>query len=698
MIQKQGLVVWVAVLLSFNYLFGRFKFDAPTSGINLLGTAQLSLSNSINNFNGSLYIASPTSNSLVGSGTAVNFQQGVYQTGSSPNLNLTAALSSTGSDSFTLANGNQINALAGTILNAISVANGATATIIGQPTFGAAITLGDASSVLNLGISSELNQSVTGSGTLALLDNLFVLSGVQLPALVMQNNKCLNLLGGSFSTAVTNTTGGVISIHSYINLTQPWTIGSSGDVYTIEGNGNVLEFTGNGGIVFNGATLYLSNVTIKGINTAANNLGGTGLITILSNTSLILNGDYTLSAGDIYVAGSGSQLVTDNHLFTVSNNRTLTVDDVVFYYLQLNVSGANPFVYTTGGSLVALNNGNILPAGSGSAATNTVNDSASTTWTQDYFLQSAATYRLNNSVPATPRTMVVDGGGHMMHFPNATGSFLIFDANVQATFQNMVLKNFNPAAISYGANATLTFGDNVYILLGKDLVIASGDKAWSFAGNGVIDGNGKRLTIQKAAGITITGAKSLSFKNMSLSSTVADGFTCLTDDATLCLDDVSFYIQQNDFNFSTGSFMVTGRTRFIGAPTSGNATAFFRFNSGGSFTIGDAAAGQTGCLEVTKTAGFYYNADPVLNSDSYAASKRHLIFAYPESTLHLNGCTLQSTATGLALNSGTLNIENDVTWITSTATGAAGELNSTMQVNLFSGAQLDLHGPVEYTP
>ncbi len=235
-------------------------------------------------------------------------------------------ISTTGTDSVTMNNGDYLNFAPGTLTPALSVANGATATIYGQPNFSSAIALGNASSILKLQISTPLNQNVTGSGTLFLQDDLRVSSGVSLPSLVNLNGKRLTLNGGTYSSAVTFSGGGNFLLQGDTTISAAWTIGSGSESYTINGQGSTLNLTAVGAISYNGTsgslTLQNMRLVVSQVDSFKNLQSGGKIV--LDNVTLVQSAaGCTISTGNLdlkgYVKVTGQKSDGTKSIFTFSS-------------------------------------------------------------------------------------------------------------------------------------------------------------------------------------------------------------------------------------------------------------------------------------------------------------------------------------------------------------------------------------------
>lgn len=684
------LILLLSCLSSFD-LISKFNFVNQYSSVNVLGVnSQLILEAPVIGFSGTLNLKDNAATTVSATSTmnTLAFVNGVLNTGQ-VSAALNATFDPTGTDGIVLNDGDYLDVKSGLVLQSVSIAAGATASILGQPRFASSLTLTSSLSVLKMGISTELTQTASGAGTLFLLDDLSVGQGVLLPSIIQQNGKTLTFFGGSQTVAYTNTTGGVIELQGYTSLSALWTIGTGADVYNINGNGAVLDLSGTGGITFNGTTLYLNDVTIRGLQTA-NSLKGSGRI-IMSNVTLELAGNLTRSDGSYTFYGETCKLITNGSLFTISGSgNEILVDGIVLLYDQLDGTGSSPFATASSAQINYSNGGRIQSTAGGSA--NLLVTGTTYTMASNFALTGSSAIQVQNTNTASPKNVTISGAGHAISFPNQAGSFFALDGNVQLTLSDVVLKDFNPAAISYGTSSSLTFGDGVRIELGPYVTIGSSDKAWNFNGNAEIDASGGVLAVNMSQGITTTGAKTLTIKNARMEVSTVNGVKALGDSTVLALQNVDFVMKDAGYTFDKGNLSILGNVSMSGGAIGSNPATTFSLTTKGNVTIGDNAM-----LTIDPNLTFFYNVDGSSDVDA-AAKKRHIVLSYPGSVLNLNGCKVQTSSLGFALDSGTLQVKDRVLMTINTTAGAEVEFGSNLRVNLSAGAVLDIDGPLKYIP
>lgn len=684
----QKTVLLFAGIVSSSMINSKIYFSSKNSVLSFTGTnSALLLLSPLTGVSGTLELKDNVAATVSATNTTdtLSFTDGVLTTGS-VSSSMNGSISPVSTDSIVLADGDYLDVQSGLIVQAVSVAAGATATILGQPRFSSAITLGDASSVLQMSVTTDLNQSITGDGKLSLLDDLVLDQGVAMPALVDNNGKKLTLYGGTYSTAVTFATGGSIDLGSSTTLSETWTIGTGTDVYHINGNGCVLDLSSNGNIVFNGATLYLNDLNIRGLSDT-NALKGTGRI-IMSSVVLELGGNFARTDGSFTFYGDPCKIISNGSTFQISGaGNEILVDGMVLLYDQLDGSGLNPISAVSGGAINFLNNGSIQSASS-TTDNNLIIATTSYQFVRNFALTSSSIIHVVNADPLTPKSVAINGGGHAISFPYTSGSFFIIDDNTTVTLSNIVLRDFNPAAMNYNASGVMLFGDDVVIEMDADLTLA-GSPVWSFVGNAAVHGNGALLSLTSSGAIAVTGGKTLTFKDVTVSQNVADGFTADAT-STVKLQDSTLLLQGANALFDTGSLVIAGFVKLTGNAGAVAGVLDFEFASLGTMTVlADAE------LFVDSNIKLKINADAT-NDATLADSKRHFSLAQVGSKLTLCGCSLQSTDTGLALDQGTVHVVDKVSIIASTAAGAEFEVGANLDVKLSAGANLVVDGPMRY--
>lgn len=696
-----SIVRWSIFLSYFiGSLLAKVNFSSPTSSLNFTSVgSKLILNATLSSVDGVINLKDNVAATVSGTTTGdwILFSGGTLKTGDVSTF-FKGTFNPTSTDSLTLGNGDLIDVQSGQVLQSISVSASSTATILGQPRFSSTIALLAASSTLNLGITTDLNQNITGSGTLSLLDDLTVGKDISLPSVIAQNAKNLKYSGGTISLASTNTGGGNIELLGNTTFSALQTIGTASDVYNLNGNGTILTFSGTGGITFNGSVLNISDVHIKGLQTA-NPLNGTGLIK-LSNVTLELSGNFVRSDGSFYIWGDHCNVITNGSTFVISGSgNSITIDNVILGYTQLDGTGVNPIGTASSGSILTVNSGYMSAGGGGGGgggggAGNLNIPTSSYSFTNNFFLTGSASITVTNATPLVAKNVSIDGANHFIHFINSSSaSFLILQQNCLVTWSNIVFKDFNPAAISLGTSAANTYSDGVRIELGSNKTILSSDPSWVFNGNAEIDGNGATLRLEKSQGITISGAgKSLTLRNMRLVMTVADAVRAFSDTAAIKFDNVEIVLQDAGFTVDQGDVYFSSFVKMTGGSLSSSSNVSYSLTTKGNMYIGENSE-----LLIDHNIRFYYNVDTTSDLTN-AAKKRHIVLSNPSSQLTLCGGVLETASMGIAFDTGTIVVRDYVSVIATTVANGEIEISSGFNVDLASGAVFDVNGPLKYLP
>ncbi len=298
--------------------------------------------------------------------------------------------------------------------------------------------------------------------------------------------------------------------------------------------------------------------------------------------------------------------------------------------------------------------------------------------------------------------MTVDGLGYFLQFPDsAVGMFQIAN-DLTVTLENVVLKDFNYNVVSYGTGSALNFGNGVVMELNSDTTIGSSDNPWTFTGNAIIEGYGHTIFLKDIANrITINGPYTLKIQNARLQIAHESALSCLSHDAKIELQDVDVCIEEPGYTFALGNIDIKGNVRFRGCnATTPGGSSLFTYSTTGTLSVLKAAT-----LEIVGDINFSYQATPKPSdgttspsSQDYKESKRKLVLSDPSATLHLNSCTLTSTATGIALDYGNLVIEDKVVLDIDPTPGSEAEFGTSLDVNIKAGATLEVGGPLKYVP
>jgi hypothetical protein len=210
-----------------------------------------------------------------------------------------------------------------------------------------------------------------------------------------------------------------------------------------------------------------------------------------------------------------------------------------------------------------------------------------------------------------------------------------------------------------------TFSDSV-LNFNSDLELNS---AFSFQSTCTINGNGCQIDLRGGGSFYVGSGANITFQNISLLGVKESNILCLNSDSVINLDNASLRLS-GTYTFTQGYIDIFQDCKISG-------TGVFAYQSSQDLRINSHSK-----LLIDRGMTFSY--------DSNAASKEKLIFTDDTSTLHLNGCTLYSTRTGLRLTGGTMIIQDLVTVKNEAQVMAeAMELLEDLDIGVLGGATFD---------
>ena len=223
----------------------------------------------------------------------------------------------------------------------------------------------------------------------------------------------------------------------------------------------------------------------------------------------------------------------------------------------------------------------------------------------------------------------IDGGGHTIAFANAQTNLLQVDPGIVVTLTNVVLNNYNEAAVLLGSGSSIQFGANVRVALDSDQLVT---RDWAFSGgNTMVVGNGNRLTLDTGS-IIVRPSSQLRLQAVGIDGLKSGNLRCDYASADLVLENVNLY-QSHDMSFTSGSLGVVQDVAITGSNT-------FSYQSDQPFVVYPNSTLSLSGI------GFDY-LPPIDNRDLIALVDQ-------SSILSIDGCTLSSSTTGMRLTRGTL--------------------------------------------
>ena len=571
--------------------------------------------------------------------------------------------------------------------------------IDGQATFSNTITVSNSTSELQLNLQCALNQSIVlNSGFITLNDTLRLQDSAVItgPGRVKFNNNSFNLPGrqSTWSTQLFMDDATDIQLHAKTILTSTWVFGPANGDSTLNGNGNILDMSGGATLwIRSGHGLALTDVHITGLGAA----GGWFLFEdqnstlSLENATLEFDNSMTITNGKIYVNGDHCNFITGGNTVQFALLATLSVDKVVLYYDALNtpdIQNIQPYPsndISVAPSVNLLNGGLIRP----SAAAASLSGGDLTITVTAYNLvrneMLSDTRKLNLNGALNINTINVVGNGYYIQLPRHQNAVINIAAGKTGVFTDIVLKDLQPQHFSLGAASKLIFGASTTIELGTDIDV---NMTWTFnGGTSRISGKGNVMNLISQYAILVNPSTTLQIQNTrvgNLNSTTAADINVLrgTSATSIIEFENSELVMTSDYTASSGVYTFDSRVCVAGPGST------FHWRSPNNMNIATEAT-----LMFDRDTIFSYESQ-----DATVGTRRtHLVMSDTSSRLYLNGCTLNSTTTGLSLSTGILVIDDKVTFSNAALNAGFGiTLSSTMNVEVMAGATIDTYGFLSY--
>jgi hypothetical protein len=230
---------------------------------------------------------------------------------------------------------------------------------------------------------------------------------------------------------------------------------------------------------------------------------------------------------------------------------------------------------------------------------------------------------------------VVNGNGHSITFARGAGTQMTIDPAITTTFQNVIFKDYNDASVVIGAGSSFIFGDECRVELAKPQTLS---RTWSFAGQSLLDGHNKSITLGTGNNFLSTLiSSSLTIANANLLNVRDNNIRAANNNAAIIFNNAQIYLS-SDFTYSIGSMVINNDVTLRG-------TSIFNYSTIMGLTI----ASQS---KLTIDQGCTFNYAP-------AGNFRNLLsFTDSSATLFFNNASLVATATGPRLINGTLLVDS----------------------------------------
>ncbi|GAG20493.1 unnamed protein product, partial [marine sediment metagenome] len=220
-------------------------------------------------------------------------------------------------------------------------------------------------------------------------------------------------------------------------------------------------------------------------------------------------------------------------------------------------------------------------------------------------------------------------------------------------------------------NAPLYFDQAQDIELNSNVHLAS---TWTCSSECIVEGNGKILYLENGGNVVVEKGSSLLLRDMTIRGVSENNIRCLDNFSTLSFQGVT-WIQDGNYSFTNGSFDVISKIKVVGGTT-------FAYKSTQQSRILSKA-------KISFDNGMTFSYDPA------SASGDLILLTDETSKFCLNGATLYSTATGLQLTKGILQIMGN-SCLTSEAAvedegiafGDGVSSDNDLRIEIFPGAKM----------
>lgn len=698
-IKSTILTLFLGTLVGFGSLSPGFRFGSRDSRLSFDNSSSfLVVDETITGYTGTLRLKDDSPGRIVGS--EIVFNNGILSVGSEADLSYTGSYDPVKNDEIELEDGGAIEFLSAKEINkTIKVPAGVTGTVSGFPILKKPIELADATSTLRLAMKSAFDQDIHLNGGTIILDDNFGMTAnrkIYGGGTIDVNFKSFQMPGGDFSTGpLTFLNAQDIETAFNINLSTNVTFSGPGGSTELRGFSFTIDFDPGGKItVLNDHIVYWANSNFRDFGLSAVDgifdIDSTSTM-VFQNCCFVMAGDYTHSSG-VLTFRDNCVIVTEGHNFNVTSTGIIRIDGAPLVYDNLGGTQDNPFNFTDQQSQkVSVNGGVIRSKTALRSELRLFNTSIS--MKIDMHLDDESPITLVNETPASPKAVTFDLNGYSILFPTTGSNLFNLDPNVNLTVQNVVLDDFNKDAVSYGdANATLEFGTGTQIRLFDDVTVGGADKDWDFTGDGLISGRNVTLELDGANKLTVTGSSTLTLRDLRIVLNNIDSLAILDAGSKVVFENCTLVLKLAGFDITTGSIDVKGVLDVLGGdPAAVETDSKLTFSSLGDFTVLSGSMMRLG-----KNVEFEYKADPSGDAGVTFDTKRHFKLADPTSTLELDGCTVRSTVTGLALDYGRLVVTDTTSLISEGSSGTEAEIGSALDLIVRPSVSLDVTGTLTY--
>ncbi|MFC1841524.1 hypothetical protein ACFLYA_00465, partial [Candidatus Dependentiae bacterium] len=312
----------------FQNSYCGFSFDSRYSTIRVASGATFSITNPIANFNGTLIKESGATIT----GANITFADGIIEDEGNSILlfgvfDPDGTIYLSGEDTF--------RADPGRILQSVMV-SGTGNRLEGMPLLQNDITLQNSGAELLLAVKSDMSKDIIlNGGTVNLESDLAFSSDSNVSGDgIIVGNGCKFSTGNkplSWSSNIVWNSDINLEINSpAVDFSGTFTFNGTS---AINGNGNIIDLASGGNITIgNDATLYLSDIAIKGVGSSGGSItfGNDNSKLRMSNVTIELVGNTSTTQGDIYVDNTSTWIIK-NYTWTIDTSGKLTIDGVTLW-------------------------------------------------------------------------------------------------------------------------------------------------------------------------------------------------------------------------------------------------------------------------------------------------------------------------------------------------------------------------------
>ena len=449
------------------------------------------------------------------------------------------------------------------------------------------------------------------------------------------------------------------------------------------------------------------DVEVRGVDWSVNGdyvaIGTNADTRIFSFSSELLNEETSLDLGSGEQVSPGALACDQTGSYYVVGIDHNSNSKVQVYYFDGASISAKDFVDTGADAVTAVDwsrTGSWIAVGTAGAADQLrvyEYDSSSDTFTEKTKISVGGkinSVHWNSDATALLVGKALDNSGTELRIYafNSSASLLAIDEQAEKTTNiNSVRWSHDDAYFVYGDDAYNTtvyeyvieedhfpgsvFLDNVVIFLKSDM---SWKMATTVRDECIIDGGGKRVTIEEDGEFVVDSGAKLTFRNMELVGVAGSNISLLDDTSQIVFEncDVLF---SGDFDFSKGSILFDRDVVLSGAGQ-------FSYSSVMASTVSSYSR-----LMFDKDFVFYY---------APSSDNRDLFVMSDGSSLYLDGCTLKSTATGFRVSSGTIYLDGRLT-LSSEGSNVSeaisfGDGSGSVNIKNVPGLDLDVYGEWHY--